>query len=54
VLAEKLSGREDGQISGHSTCHRVVNFKGNSDILGTIREVRITEAKSNTLLGEPA
>lgn len=54
VLAEKVSGRDRNQISGHTTCHRVVNFSGNTDILGSIQRVRITEAKSNTLLGEPA
>ena len=51
VLAEKPSGRE-GQITGHSTCQAVVNFEGDDSHLGSIVDVRITEAKRNTLFGE--
>lgn len=52
VLAEKHSARSENAISGHSTCHRVVNFCGTDDMLGKIVDVRITEAKSNSLFGE--
>lgn len=52
VLAEKFSGREGRHLSGHTTCHKVVNFAAPGESLGSICRVRITEAKSNTLFGE--
>ncbi len=52
VLAEKISAKSDGDLSGHTTCHRVVNFKCERSMLGNIVDVRITEAKSNSLYGE--
>ena len=52
VLAEKLSTRSESDLSGHSTCHRVVNFKGGRELLGKIAKVRIVESKSNSLYGE--
>jgi tRNA-2-methylthio-N6-dimethylallyladenosine synthase len=52
VLGEKLSARSESDLSGHSTCHRVVNFKGGEEFLGKIANVRIVEAKSNSLYGE--
>lgn len=52
VLAEKISARSDNDLSGHSTCHRVVNFKGTPEMLGKIVNVRVSEAKSNSLYGE--
>ena len=52
VLGEKLSTRSESDLSGHSTCHRVVNFKGGRELLGKIAKVRIVESKSNSLYGE--
>ena len=52
VLAERPSAKSVSDISGHSTCHKVVNFAGSRDIIGSIRDVRITEIKSNSLYGE--
>ncbi len=55
VLVERQSNRNDVQnpeLSGHSTCHKVVNFAGNQTLLGKIVKVKITEAKTNTLFGE--
>lgn len=51
VLAENLSPRIEGQLTGHTTCHRVVNFIGEAGLLGKIVKVKITEIKSNTLFG---
>jgi tRNA-2-methylthio-N6-dimethylallyladenosine synthase len=51
VLVEKISIKDSSQFSGHSTCHKVVNFKGSNDFLGKIVNVKITEAKVNTLFG---
>jgi tRNA-2-methylthio-N6-dimethylallyladenosine synthase len=52
VLAERPSAKSPDHLTGHSTCHRVVNFAGSGDMLGTIVDVRITEVKSNSLFGE--
>jgi tRNA-2-methylthio-N6-dimethylallyladenosine synthase len=51
VLVESLNNKIEGQLTGHTTCHRVVNFTGNADLLGKIVKVKITEIKSNTLFG---
>ena len=51
VLVEKHSNRNNSEMSGHSTCHKVVNFAGNKELLGKIVKVRITATKTNTLFG---
>lgn len=52
VLAEKRSAKSNSDMSGHSTCHKVVNFQADSQVLGTEVDVRITAVKSNSLYGE--
>ncbi len=52
VLVEGKSSRTELGLTGHSTCHKIVNFEGSSDLLGKIVDVRITEIKSNSLFGE--
>lgn len=52
VLVEKVSVKNEEQVSGHSTCHKVVNFDGHQELLGKIVRVKIAEAKSNSLYGE--
>ena len=52
VLVEGASVRNADALTGHSTCHRVVNFQGPRELLGKVVDVRITEARSNSLLGE--
>ena len=51
VLAEKRAVRSDEQLSGHSACHKVVNFSGTEKLLGSIVNVKVLEIKSNSLLG---
>ena len=51
VLAEKQSSRSADDLSGHSTCHKVVNFRGDSSLEGEIVEVVVTAAKTNSLYG---
>ena len=51
VLVEKPSTRSTEDMTGHSTCNKVVNFKGGSDLQGNIVDVLITEAKNNSLYG---
>jgi len=52
VLAEKLSAKSDKDLSGHSTCHRVINFQGGREMLGEIVNIRVSDVKSNSLYGE--
>ena len=45
-------GKASGNFSGHTTCHKVVNFESPDDVLGRIVKVKITKGKTNTLYGE--
>lgn len=52
VLVEGESAKSASDMTGHSTCHKVVNFKGTKDLAGKIVPVRVREAKTNSLYGE--
>ena len=52
VLVEKKSTRSEDDMMGHSTCHKVVNFKAQRAEPGDIVNVLITQAKPNSLYGE--
>ncbi|MEP7147681.1 MAG: tRNA (N6-isopentenyl adenosine(37)-C2)-methylthiotransferase MiaB [Acidobacteriota bacterium] len=52
VLAERVSSRSSDDITGHSTCHKLVNFQGSGDLIGNLVDVRIREIKANSLFGE--
>ncbi|MEP6704477.1 MAG: MiaB/RimO family radical SAM methylthiotransferase, partial [Acidobacteriota bacterium] len=52
VLAERVSSRSADDITGHSTCHKLVNFRGPGDLIGKIVDVKIREIKANSLFGE--
>ncbi len=54
VLVERESVKSPADMTGHSTCQKVVNFAGDESLLGQIARVRITQAKSNSLFGELA
>jgi tRNA-2-methylthio-N6-dimethylallyladenosine synthase len=51
VLVEKPSTRSAEDMMGHSTCHKVVNFKARDAKPGDIVNVQITQAKPNSLYG---
>ena len=51
VLAERQSSRSESDITGHSTCHKVVNFAGPHSLEGEIVDVLVTSAKTNSLYG---
>ena len=53
VLVER-SARRANQMSGHSTCQKVVNFEASEKTLGQIVQVEITESKRNSLFGKLA
>ena len=52
VLVERQSSKSATDMTGHTTCHKVVNFPGHESMLGSMVNVRITEAKQNSLYGE--
>ncbi|MGQ0761470.1 MAG: tRNA (N6-isopentenyl adenosine(37)-C2)-methylthiotransferase MiaB [Acidobacteriota bacterium] len=52
VLAEAVSSKSEADLSGHTTCHKVVNFPRQSTQLGEVAKVRITNIKKNSLYGE--
>ena len=51
VLVEKQSTRSENDLSGHSTCNKVVNFAGDRRLEGEIVNVTVTAAKTNSLYG---
>jgi tRNA-2-methylthio-N6-dimethylallyladenosine synthase len=51
VLVEKQSARSKADMSGHSTCNKVVNFSAKGTTPGEIVDVLISEAKPNSLYG---
>jgi len=52
VLAERISAKSLNDLTGHTSCHKVVNFRGTVDLLGKIVTVRVTQAKEHSLYGE--
>jgi tRNA-2-methylthio-N6-dimethylallyladenosine synthase len=54
VLAERESARSREDMTGHSTCHKVVNFRARQTQPGEIVNVVISEAKPYSLYGELA
>jgi len=54
VLAEAVSSKDERDFTGHTTCHKVVNFPKGSVNLGEIAKIRITNVKPNSLYGTAA
>ena len=52
VLVEGESAKSQFDMTGHSTCHKVVNFPGDKALAGREVDVRITATKANSLYGE--
>lgn len=52
VLVEGESAKSANDMTGHTTCQKVINFPGNETLKGQIVNVRITQAKTNSLYGE--
>jgi tRNA-2-methylthio-N6-dimethylallyladenosine synthase len=51
VIAEGYSAKSKHDLTGHSTCNKVVNFGADETYLGKVVELLITEAKANSLYG---
>ncbi|HEV2860163.1 MAG TPA: tRNA (N6-isopentenyl adenosine(37)-C2)-methylthiotransferase MiaB [Pyrinomonadaceae bacterium] len=54
VLVEGASAKSSEDLTGHTTCHKVVNFRGPGELQGKIVSVKITHAKEHSLYGELA
>ena len=54
VLVEGESAKSASDLTGHSTCHKVINFQGDKRLIGRQVMVRVTKAKTNSLYGELA
>ncbi len=52
VLVEGESARSEADLTGHTTCNKVVNFRGGSELVGEVVSVRVNEAKANSLYGQ--
>jgi tRNA-2-methylthio-N6-dimethylallyladenosine synthase len=52
VLVEHLSTRSRRHVSGRAESGKTVNFPGDESMIGTFRNVRITQGKKTTLFGE--
>jgi tRNA-2-methylthio-N6-dimethylallyladenosine synthase len=52
ILVEGPSRKDGHQLAGRTENNRVVNFAGESSLIGQFVEVRITEALPNSLRGE--
>jgi tRNA-2-methylthio-N6-dimethylallyladenosine synthase len=51
VLVEGESARSKIDLTGHTTCHKVINFPGSVELAGRILRVRVNQAKINSLYG---
>jgi tRNA-2-methylthio-N6-dimethylallyladenosine synthase len=51
VLVEGESAKSNLDMTGHSTCHKVVNFPGDKSLAGREVGVQVTAAKVNSLYG---
>lgn len=51
VLVEFGVIKNNGNLSGHSSCNKVVHFNGMPELIGQIVDVRVTEARKNSLYG---
>jgi len=52
VLVERESTRSSEDMTGHSTCHKVVNFRSHQTKPGEIVDVLISQAKPYSLYGK--
>jgi tRNA-2-methylthio-N6-dimethylallyladenosine synthase len=52
VLVEGFSARSAEDLTGHTTCNKVINFRADPGLIGEIVRVRVREAKTHSLYGE--
>ena len=52
ILVERPSSRRNSEMAGRTENNRVVNFPADKSLIGKFVDVRITEARPNSLRGE--
>lgn len=52
VLVEGYSAKSGSDLTGHTTCNKVVNFGAGAEVIGKVLKVRVTEAKAHSLYGQ--
>jgi tRNA-2-methylthio-N6-dimethylallyladenosine synthase len=52
VLVEGFSARSESDLTGHTACHKVLNFGASPELIGKVVRVRVTEAKAHSLFGQ--
>ena len=52
VLVDGVSKNDDGMLSGYTEENKLVHFKGDESLIGTIINVKITESHTYSLIGE--
>ena len=52
VLVDGISRKSETQVTGRTENNRKVNFTGDKKLIGLFVDVKITEARTNSLLGE--
>ena len=52
VLVEGFSARSRDDLTGHTTCNKVINFRGEAGLIGKVVRARVTQAKTHSLYGE--
>ena len=52
VLVEGESARSSSDVTGHTTCNKVINFPGDKSLVGEIVNVKVLEVKAHSLYGE--
>ncbi len=53
VLVEGRARRDDSELAARTSNNRVVNFRGADEWIGRFVDLRITEARTHSLRGEP-
>lgn len=53
ILVVEPSRKNSGELCGRTENNRIVNFSGPSSLIGNFINLRITEARPNSLRGEP-
>ena len=51
VIAEGVSRKRAEELYGRTENNRIVNFRADPDLIGSVVAVRITETRTNTLRG---
>ncbi len=52
VLVDGISRKSETQVTGRTENNRKVNFNGGKELIGQFVDVKITEARTNSLQGE--